>query len=145
MRFKIFTPKILTLAVTTIVAGCASGGPMPDLVPLPLFPNIGPVGFCNRDSLGQFTVSVENQGGVDASISVVQLEFFPGGSRTMDLFGPGPSGSLPPGMPWAVVFPDPPLGTCFNPDCDFRITVDSTSQIAESNEANNVADGRCIG
>ncbi len=144
MRSKIFTPKFLTLAVTIIVAGCASGGPMPDLVPLPINPDIGPVGFCQR-SADQFTVTVKNQGGVEASVSIVQVEFLPGGSRTADLFGPGPGGSLPPGIAWDVQFLDPPLGSCFNPDCDFRITVDSANQVSESNETNNVVNGRCIG
>ncbi len=64
---------------------------------------------------------------------------------TEELFGPGPNGSLPPDTPWDVQFPDPPLAACFNPDCDFRITVDSAGQVSESNEANNVVNGRCIG
>jgi hypothetical protein len=32
---------------------------------------------------------------------------------------------------------------CFNPDCKFKITVDSRNNIRESDERNNVAEGRC--
>ena len=34
---------------------------------------------------------------------------------------------------------------CFQPDCSFRIIVDATNVVAESNEANNTASGTCIG
>ena len=34
---------------------------------------------------------------------------------------------------------------CFTPDCAFQIVVDSASEVAESNETNNVADGLCLG
>jgi hypothetical protein len=34
---------------------------------------------------------------------------------------------------------------CFTPDCGFQIVVDSASEVAESNESNNVADGLCLG
>ncbi len=152
MDYRKITGRIAAFAVSAIVAGCHSGAPSPvsthdspDLVPVSIDDSLGRVGFCQRGSVVPFTVTVKNQGGQDAQESVVRVEFFPGGSRTKQVFGPGPNGSLPPGVAWDIQFLDPPLGTCFNPDCDFRITVDSTSQIAESNEANNVADGRCIG
>jgi hypothetical protein len=37
-----------------------------------------------------------------------------------------------------------PLG-CFDPDCDFRITVDSKGVVKESDETNNTVGGRCLG
>jgi subtilase family serine protease len=42
-----------------------------------------------------------------------------------------------------LAFPIPP--GCFDSDCEFRITVDVNNDVAESNEANNTADGVCIG
>jgi hypothetical protein len=36
-------------------------------------------------------------------------------------------------------------GACFNPDCDFKITVDSNGQVNESNEGNNTVSGNCLG
>ncbi len=145
MDYRIFARKIAAFAVATVVAGCAGGGLNPDLVPVSIDDALGPVGFCQRGSSGQFTVTVRNQGAVEASTSIIQVEFFPGGSRTADLFGPGPNGSLPPGVAWDVQFLDPPWAACFNPDCGFRITVDSTALVSEANEANNVVNGRCIG
>ena len=147
-----YSRTIAAFAAATIVAGCHGGGPSPDvvlvspdLVPVSIDDALGRIGFCQRSSAVPFTVTVKNQGNQEAPESIVQIEFFPGGSRIADVFGPGPNGSLPPGVAWDVQFLDAPLAACFNPDCDFRITVDSTGQIAESNEANNAADGRCIG
>jgi subtilase family serine protease len=34
---------------------------------------------------------------------------------------------------------------CFRPDCAFQIVADSSAEVGESNEANNVADGLCRG
>jgi hypothetical protein len=34
---------------------------------------------------------------------------------------------------------------CFTPDCAFPIIVDAATEVQESNEANNVADGLCLG
>lgn len=33
---------------------------------------------------------------------------------------------------------------CFNPECEFKITVDANNQIKESSETNNSADGSCL-
>jgi subtilase family serine protease len=145
MECRIFAPKVAAFAVMAVVGGCAGGVSSPDLVPVSIDEALGPVGFCQRGSSGQLTVTVKNQGGVEAIASIVQVEFFPGGTRTADLFGPGPSGSLPPGIAWDVQFLDPPWAACFKPDCGFQITVDSTALVIESNEANNAVNGRCIG
>jgi hypothetical protein len=40
-------------------------------------------------------------------------------------------------------FPLPP--GCFDPDCEFRIIVDVTNVVVESNEGNNFASGVCLG
>ena len=54
--------------------------------------------------------------------------------------------------------PTPPLGSgasvdlnfpiprgCFDPDCEFRITVDANNQVIESDKGNNFASGTCLG
>jgi len=44
-----------------------------------------------------------------------------------------------------MLAPVPIPAACFDPDCDFTITVDSTAQLDESiGEGNNVTEGRCI-
>jgi subtilase family serine protease len=50
---------------------------------------------------------------------------------------------LAPGASVDLFFPIPPA--CFNPNCEFRITVDANNQVNESNEGNNVAKGTCFG
>ena len=113
---------------------------LPDLVPVP-HPNPG-IGFCNRviegPNQGKLVVTVKNQGTVDAPASVTTVEFIPGGAVQIATppIAAGASVDLPP-----LTFP---IG-CFNPDCNFRITVDSGSQVNESNEGNNSASGTCIG
>ena len=140
-----FSTLILFLSLGVFATGCVSGGKEADLVPVSAFDHLGPVGYCQTGSTGNFTVTVKNQGSANAAQSIVEVEFFPGGSKTAELLGPGPSLSLPPGVAWDVTIFDAPPSSCFDPDCDFRITVDSTNQVSESNKANNVADGRCIG
>jgi hypothetical protein len=51
--------------------------------------------------------------------------------------------SVPAGGSVEVAFPIPPA--CCNPDCNFRIIVDSASQITESDDTNNIASGTCPG
>lgn len=48
------------------------------------------------------------------------------------------------GPPLTFTIPTSP-NNCFNPDCEFQITVDSTLVVPESNEGNNVAKGVCPG
>lgn len=109
---------------------------LPDLVPVP-DPRTG---FCRRDDSphGRLLVTVKNQGTADAPASTTTVEFSPGGS--FDIPTPpipaGQSVDLPP-----LDFPP----ACFNPDCSFRIIVDSHHTVAESDETNNVASGTCLG
>ncbi len=55
-----------------------------------------------------------------------------------------PVGPLAPGVPTSTLEFMIPAG-CFDPDCDFTITVDPDGKVDEANETNNAADGRCIG
>jgi subtilase family serine protease len=34
---------------------------------------------------------------------------------------------------------------CFDPNCEFRITVDLNNEVNESDEGNNIAKGTCLG
>lgn len=115
----------------------------PDLVPVPQILSFTPlsVDFCKRDSAGKLVVTVRNQGSGNASASKTAVEFFPGGIVPT---GGIATEAIPAGEVKEVAF-DIPAG-CFNPDCEFRITVDAGNNVSEgANEGNNSADGRCIG
>jgi CARDB protein len=103
----------------------------PDLIPVP--DSSG--NFC-RFQGGLFLVTVRNQGTADAGPSVTKVDF---SSGTVSQ----PTPPIPAGGSVDVLFVIPP--GCFQPDCGFRITVDSTGIVDESNEANNTASGVCIG
>jgi len=97
-------------------------------------------GFCNLvqegTDKGKLVVTVKNQGNVNAPDSTTRVEFGFGGSF-----------QLPTPAITAGGFVElPPLSipaTCYNPDCEFKITVDSTNRINESNKENNKASGIC--
>jgi hypothetical protein len=106
----------------------------PDLIPVP--DEMG--SFCRRDETGlNLIVTVRNQGGSDAGASTTEVDFFQYGKISL------PTGSLGVGTSTDLLFPIP-LG-CFDPNCEFRITVDVLNAVAESNEGNNSASGICIG
>jgi hypothetical protein len=104
----------------------------PDLIPVP-DPTLG---FCRRQDL-KLTVTVKNQGSAHAGSSVTRVDFGAMGIATQ------PTPDLDPGESTDLTFDIPP--GCFDPDCEFRITVDSSGQVNESNEANNTASGICRG
>jgi Domain of unknown function (DUF1929) len=101
----------------------------PDLVPDP---------FCKLDSAGRLVLTIRGQGETDAPASTTMVEFFPGGAFLLPTppLAPGESVDLP---PLSI-----PLG-CYDPDCAFRITVDSSNQVDETNEDNNSVRGQCLG
>lgn len=106
---------------------------LPDLLPV----RDSILGFCKRDSIG-LLVTVRNQGVAPAPASSTTVLFSPGGTATL------PTPPIAAGA--SVTLPAAPIpGACFDPDCDFRITVDATAVVVESNEANNVASGTCLG
>ena len=131
----------LTLVVSGILVAVALNGcTRPDLVPIksPGQPdNI--TGFCKVvDNATKVVVSVKNQGNADSPASTTTVDFFNRGSFQL------PTPAIPAGGSVDLPPLNIPAG-CFDPDCDFKITVDSGSQINESNEGNNNTDGRCIG
>lgn len=103
-----------------------------DLVPVP--DDSGQ--FCRREE-STLIVTVMNQGGSQAGPSTTRVDF--GQFGIVDT----PTPSLMPGAQVDLNVPIP-MG-CFNPDCDFRITVDVHNVVAESNEGNNTASGMCLG
>jgi hypothetical protein len=109
-------------------------GGLPDLVPVP-DPRKG---FCQRDSLGRLVITVKNQGSADAGPSQTTVDFVGVGSVSVPTpaIAAGSSVTLP-----SVAIPP----GCFHPNCNFRIIVDATGLIVESDEGNNVAAGTCIG
>jgi hypothetical protein len=105
-----------------------------DLVPVP---DPDPkIGFCRRKEL-KLIVTVKNQGNADAGASITTVDFGAAGSVSQ------PTPPIVAGGSVDLLFDIPP--SCFRPDCHFKVTVDSGSQVDESNEANNTAAGVCIG
>jgi hypothetical protein len=106
---------------------------LPDLIPL-ADPKTG---FCKRDDHGNLVVTVKNQGSADAGASSTTVVFGRGGTFSQ------PTPPIPAGGSVKLLFPIP--AACFDPDCAFRIIVDSSDQVTESNEGNNTASGTCLG
>jgi len=105
---------------------------LPDLIPLPDANG----SFCKlRDR--KFVVTVKNQGEGSSVRSMTAVDFFGHGKFLM------PTLALAPGASTVLLFDIPPK--CFDPDCEFRITVDVQLQVLESDEGNNIANDKCIG
>ena len=83
-------------------------------------------------------VTVKNQGTIKSASSTATVEFVPGGSFTLSASTrvAGQQIELPP-----LDIP----ASCWNPDCEFKLTADSGNRIEESDEVNNTAAGTCAG
>jgi hypothetical protein len=140
--------RVLSMAVLftaiTIPACMSSPEPFhegPDLIPVKRTTLAGPEGFCDLipgASISRLRVSVRNGGQSGAPASITTIEFMPGGSLEIP---------TPPIAADAVIELPPVTipAACFDPDCDFRILVDSRSDVNEaSGEADNAVDGRCL-
>lgn len=123
--------QLETMEIERVKPRRQRGAGKPDLIPVP-DPTLG---FCRRQGL-KLTVTVRNQG-TDAGPSVTRVNFGTFGIASQ------PTPALAAGASIDLVFAIP--AGCFNPDCDFRITVDSNNQVDESNEGNNTASGNCLG
>ena len=139
----------------------------PDLVPVPITGTLGagvpistdPAGFCRFDDQGKLHVFVYNQGGAPAGPSVTQVFFrVPPGTPVQKSCGDGcaqvdvPTSGLTAfhGTGGAAIdIPEGCFGSTFGPDdinfCLFKIAVDATNVVNESNELNNGAGGGCQG
>jgi len=104
----------------------------PDLIPVP--DENG--NFCKtRD--GMLVVTVKNQGTLGAGPSKTKVDFGKYGTVTQQ------TPSLAPGKSVDLSFQIPK--GCFDPDCEFKITVDADDDVVESDEGNNTARGICRG
>ena len=113
--------------------GCGCGGKeRPDLVPRP--DENG--SFCRRED-GVLIVTVCNVGDAPAGPSTTRVDF--PGHGSVDV----PTPALAAGD-CVDIKADIPRG-CFDPDCEFRITVNATGAVTESDDTNNTATGRCLG
>jgi hypothetical protein len=111
---------------------------LPDLVPVPIPGCTGnPVCFCDRQG-DTLTVTVRNQGTAPAGPSVTEVDFGNCGTFTE------PTKELVVGEETKVKFIIP-SSCCFKPNCEFRIKVDATTLVTESDEINNTASGICPG
>jgi hypothetical protein len=141
MHREALTFLIISL-LTVVINGCAvpeKRPPLPDLVPSTSPGQDNITGFCKVvGKTVKVVVSVKNQGNAASPVSTTTVQFSPEGSFRLatPAIQPGGSANLEP-------LNIPPA--CFNPDCNFTITVDSDNQIKESNAKNNTTDGRCIG
>ena len=110
----------------------------PDLIAVPDGSFGGPDAFCDTTTVPQLRIVIQNQGQGNAPASMTRVTFSPGGIKDIPTL-PLQSAQR------TMLAPVPIPAACFDPDCDFTISVDSTAQINESSgEENNVTDGRCI-
>jgi hypothetical protein len=108
----------------------------PELADLVAVPDIESGSFCKRRG-ENLIVTVRNQGLGPAGASTTEVDFFSHGKVSL------PTPPLAPNASVDLLFPIP-LG-CFDPDCEFRITVDALHDVAETDEGNNIADDTCLG
>ncbi len=106
---------------------------LPDLVPVPDEKG----SFCKKDKQGNLIVTVRNQGSGSAGPSTTEVDFNKFGKVAV------PTPGLAPGASVDLLVTMPP--GCYNPDCEFEIVVDANNQVVESNKANNMATGICLG
>lgn len=143
--------KMMLMAFCAVALGAASSCPPrgsfpePDLIPEGRSGAQGPNAFCDLNDDGDLMVKVRNQTSQDVLVPTqTTVTFFPGGPFTQT------AAPMPAGSPFSHTFQIPP--GCFNPDCDFKIEVDSGDDVDESHgptpdnhETNNIAEGICIG
>ena len=121
--------------ITLLLAACNPSGP--DLIPERRSGSQGAEGYCRRED-SNLMVRVRNQSNEDVFVqTTTTVTFSPGGTESVST-APMPGGSMT-----DVTVPIP--SACFNPDCDFAITVDVDNEVEEAVENNNTADGTCIG
>ena len=136
------TVALVWCVVLMLVAGgCVTAEeslPTPDLIAVPDGSFGGPDAYCDMTSVPQLRIVIQNQAQGPAPSSITRVRFSPGG--TVDI----PTAPLESAQHTALA-PIRIPAACFDPDCDFTITVDAKGQIDETTgEENNVTGGRCI-
>jgi len=107
-----------------------------DLIPV----DDGTGTYCVREGNDGLIVTIKNQGAVASGPSTTMVNFGAFGIQTAATPG------LAPGASVALHFTIPVTpSNCFNPNCEFTIIADSAAAVIESNEANNIANGFCLG
>lgn len=139
--------RLIACAALTAVPSCDAMYPddvtipsydqEPDLIPVVPegLPDI-PTAFCQSGPT--VVVAVKNRGGRDAGVSMTTIEFRAGAGAVLQTPEIEANATV-------VLQPVEVPPQCFEPDCFFRITVDWRRQVSESNEDNNVAEGKCLG
>jgi len=137
MNRKALVMVVLGTSLIVALVGCRFE--KPDLIPFSSMAQ-----FCNADGEGNLLVYVKNVGvGVSPNVHIQVVFFLSGGATHVERPALG-TGALGPGQTsLAIPVPMPP--GCYNPDCDFRITVDVLNEVVESDETNNTVDGSCLG
>lgn len=136
MRFSSFKWLVILALAGLVLTACNPN--KPDLIPERRSGSQGAEGFCRTDDDGNLVVRVRNQTNFDnLNPSTTIVEFSPGTPQSA-VTAPMPGGSM---TDVTFVFP----AGCFNPDCDFTITVDANGDVDEGDEGNNTVAGTCIG
>ncbi len=124
----------LIFSLTMLMIGCVPSS-RPDLIVQSLGdPDVdcslaAAPGFCATT----VTFTIANIGSGDAGLFKVLVRADPGLAQqgTVSVSG------LAAGATTTLTITLPPSGNCYDPDCDICITVDSDSEVIESNEGNN--------
>jgi hypothetical protein len=127
--------------IIILVGGCLTSEqsfPNPDLIAVPDGSFGGPDAYCDMTTGRHLRIVIQNQAEGPAPSSITRVRFSPGG--TVDI----PTAPLQSAQR-TVLAPVRIPAACFDPDCDFTITVDAKGQIDETTgEENNMTEGRCI-
>jgi hypothetical protein len=117
---------------------------VPDLLPLPKPGTTDASGFCRLDANGRLQVLVHNQGGGTASPSKTTVDFHTASAPGfLEVTQDTPQIVGFAGTLLTFDFPADCVGVDSN--CEFKIFVDDTEVVAESNEGNNRVLGKCTG
>src|SRR4249919_4167300 len=117
-----------SLWMVLMAGGCITpevSSDSPDLIAIPDGGFGGSDAYCDMTRVSQLRIVIQNQGLGNAPASITRVRFSPGG--VMDIStSPLESGQR------TMLAPISIPAACFDPDCDFTITVDSTAQINET-------------
>ena len=145
MKHKLGLRLAVTMGLLGALAACPAPAPGPnvDLVPVTagnLAPPQNGTAFCDTAGNETLRIHIRNIGRDDAPKSQALVTFFLTGPNVTESvlidFQPGEF----------FVHRDVPIPPgCFNSDCDFKITADSSMIVDETNELNNSVTDNCIG
>lgn len=151
MTFGSLVPKATVVCLASVLASCAQSSPpsadfgrvaLPgvDLVPIALAVNTDVniyKEFCNLNN-DMLRIYIGNMGRENSPPTAFRVTFaVPGGEARFTVkLNEVRAGTV---FHFALAVPR----GCYKPDCSFRILADANNEVAESNEANNLAFGLC--